>query len=1482
MRIVIDLQGAQTESRYRGIGRYTLSFAQAVVRNRGQHEIFLALSGLFPDTIEQIRAAFDGLLPQENIRVWSAPGPISEAQLDNEVRQEVAEALREAFLKSLHPDVIHMTSLFEGFLDDAATSIGVFDTTTPVSVSLYDLIPLLNPDQYLKPNPRYERFYMRKVDFLRKASAYLAISKYSREEAVRALGISDEKVLNISSAIEACFVRLNMGQHEVDQLKHKFGISKSFVLYTGGSDERKNLPRLIQAYAGLSQDIRGSHQLVLAGKISKNEIANFFHIAQSAGLHEGELRFTGHISDEELVKLYNICDLYVLPSWHEGFGLPVLEAMACGAPVICANASSLPEVIGFKGALFDPFDVGAITEKITHALTDDGFRTLLREHGTKQVKNFSWDLTAQSAIQKWELLKNTETKKSQTANRKPRLAFVSPLPPERTGVADYSADLLPALAEYYEIDVVVAGSLDVYSQSSQAINLRDVAWLRANASNFDRVVYQMGNSPFHHHMLSLLQEVPGVVVLHDFFLGDLFAWMEMHNREPHEWTKSLYESHGYGAVKNRFKVANAAKSRFPANWGVLKYARGVIVHSEFARNLGLQWYGNKVADSWEVIPLLRSQPIKIDKKVARERLGIEANIFLVCSFGYLDETKLNDRLIKAWLDSNLAADQACNLVFVGENNGGSYGSDLRRIIGDKGNNIRITGYVDHETYNLYLAAADCGVQLRKDSKGESSAAILDCMNYGLPVIANAGGTFSEINSSAIQFIAQDFSNQELVNGLEIIKKEPELRLEIGSKASAIILERHSPKKCAERYMLAIEKFLQAAPFKFQDILSSIKLKERLPRNDVDLRSLSKVMSETFPLTQPVRRLFLDLTATCEQDLGTGIERVAKSLAKNLIDQPPSGYRIEPVFLTNKGGFWNYRYARSYTLDLLGLPSEILDNEVIDPVNGDILLTLDISGAALIDAEREGLYRHYRDLGVSVYAVVYDLLPVRMPQVFPPGVNESHANWLRAISQFDGAICISKAVENDLATWQREIGIGWDGRRPYNISNWPLGADLFDSFSNKPLPSNAQAVLNKLRAAPSFLMVGTLEPRKGYLQTLEAFTELWKSGSAVNLVIVGREGWKGLPDEMRREIPGLIQAIRNHPELNERLFWLDGISDEYLRKIYEASTCLIAASFDEGFGLPLIESALNGLPIIARDIPVFREVAGDCAYYFQGNSPESLAEAIGAWLVMKANQAYPKSKDIAWITWHQSAKLLADTLIKGNWTNRQVGDEIKARAIREHLTMIHLARIQMVSTLLPAGEIILDLGGANCPLYLMGYPHAFKKLYLIDLPPEDRCDMYKEVSIDSNHSGTGEIVIKYGDMTELDAFSDESVDFVWSGQSIEHIPFDAGLRMCKAVYRVLKKGGAFCLDTPNRLITEIHTQDIGGGFIHPEHFIEYTPIQLQKQLEDAGFLVRTIRGVCEMPITAAGGKFDYTDFIYGDQISDRVDQSYIQYFHCEKI
>ena len=161
----------------------------------------------------------------------------------------------------------------------------------------------------------------------------------------------------------------------------------------------------------------------------------------------------------------------------------------------------------------------------------------------------------------------------------------------------------------------------------------------------------------------------------------------------------------------------------------------------------------------------------------------------------------------------------------------------------------------------------------------------------------------------------------------------------------------------------------------------------------------------------------------------------------------------------------------------------------------------------------------------------------------------------------------------------------------------------------------------------------------------AFDLLRKQGIEVNLVIVGHEGWKGLEDHARRDIPATVEALRTHPELNKYLFWLEGISDEFLEQVYAASSCLIAASYGEGFGLPLIEAAQKGIPIIARDIPVFREVAGEHAHYFTANHPEELANAIKIWLQLYSDNQHTHSKGMPWLSWQQSAENLHTSLLK---------------------------------------------------------------------------------------------------------------------------------------------------------------------------------------------------------------------------------------------
>jgi glycosyltransferase involved in cell wall biosynthesis len=379
---------------------------------------------------------------------------------------------------------------------------------------------------------------------------------------------------------------------------------------------------------------------------------------------------------------------------------------------------------------------------------------------------------------------------------------------------------------------------------------------------------------------------------------------------------------------------------------------------------------------------------------------------------------------------------------------------------------------------------------------------------------------------------------------------------------------------------------------------------------------------------PKRQILLEISELVQRDVGSGIQRVVRSILNESLENPPRGFRVEPVYATPNRG---YRYARNYARRL---GSNIPDNANNDPIEyapGDVFLGLDLQ-PQVVQAQR-AFYQTLRNHGVKVRFVIYDLLCVLMPEHFLPGSGEGFAQWLDVVMESDGAICISKAVADDARAWFDTHGAV--RQRPFEIDWFHLGADTRHHAPLAGLSEEGETTLQKITLKRSFLTVSTIEPRKGHAQVLAAFERLWSDGIETNLVIVGREGW--MVDE-------LCDKIRSHSELNQRLFWLDGVNDEYLEKVYSASTCLIAASYGEGFGLPLIEAAQHGLPILARDIPIFREVAGEHASYFQAQTPADLAIAIENWLILHKEEQHPGSKSMKYLTWAESAELLLGKII----------------------------------------------------------------------------------------------------------------------------------------------------------------------------------------------------------------------------------------------
>lgn len=408
-----------------------------------------------------------------------------------------------------------------------------------------------------------------------------------------------------------------------------------------------------------------------------------------------------------------------------------------------------------------------------------------------------------------------------------------------------------------------------------------------------------------------------------------------------------------------------------------------------------------------------------------------------------------------------------------------------------------------------------------------------------------------------------------------------------------------------------------------------------PRNRA-LIATAEALAENAPSSAP-RQLLFDISAVAGNDLKTGIQRVVRSILLALVDNPPAGFRVEPVY--GSGLQQRYRYARRFTLGLLGCGSIAAEDDPIAYQDGDIFLCPDLSKYTTLT--NLDTFDDMRARGVAVYFVVHDILPLLQAHVFPYGAPEHFRQYIQAIAQHaDGAVCVSRAVADELGDW---LGVHGAPRasdaKPFKIGFFHHGADLDASAPSSGMPVDAAHVLASMAARPTLLMVGTLEPRKAHAQALAAFDLLWRDGADVNLVIVGKQGWMVEP---------LVVALGAHPQLGKKLFWLQGVSDQMLTEAYRLSAALLAPSLGEGFGLPLIEAAQHSLPIIARDIPVFREVCGTHAFYFNGIKPAQLAAAIAQWLSLFRQNLAPDSASMPWQTWSDSARQLLGAIVEERW------------------------------------------------------------------------------------------------------------------------------------------------------------------------------------------------------------------------------------------
>jgi glycosyltransferase involved in cell wall biosynthesis len=445
LRILIDLQGAQNNSRYRGIGRYSLALAKGIARNAGTHRVFILLNGLFPETIEPIRSSFSGILGERQFLIFTTPGPVAELRGGSIWRRLTAELLREYTIDTFSPDVLLITSMIEGAQDDTVTSVAKLSPSVPAAAVIYDLIPLTNPESYGN-DELSKRWYRSKLDSLRQVDLLLSISQATMDEAIELLNIEPNRITNISAAAEDCFLSANVSEAQSSVILKRHGVNRKFLMHASAFETRKNFQGLIKSYGALPRGIRADYQLVLVCKLDPRERDDLMGLAKNVGLASGEIVLTGFLPDDDLIALYAACHLFVFPSFQEGFGLPALEAMCCGTATIGSNTTSIPEVIGREDALFDPTSVENMTAVIRKSLTDASFYNTLKNHAKEQAARFSWNKTAMRAIGSMEKLVFSSDR-----GASPQVNSIAKRRILLNAVADVSMDFSPDDSEILEL-----------------------------------------------------------------------------------------------------------------------------------------------------------------------------------------------------------------------------------------------------------------------------------------------------------------------------------------------------------------------------------------------------------------------------------------------------------------------------------------------------------------------------------------------------------------------------------------------------------------------------------------------------------------------------------------------------------------------------------------------------------------------------------------------------------------------------------------------------------------------------------------------------------------------------------------------------------------------------------------------------------------------------------------------------------------------
>ena len=387
MRLGIDLKPFSTGSKYRGIGMYARGLIRELQQHEGWEFHFLDMYGCY-DGDPELRGK--SILHQYNMGPQIVDVGVRQLFRD-ECTKNLVKAATEHFLEQSQIDAMLFPSPHEyGGLYEAEWFCSIFKIGI-----VYDVIPLLFPEQCLF-DITTKKDYERALRFLRGMDLLLANSQTTKKDIVRCLGIPEEKIVVIYAGIDECYKRLE--KVAVKPLKEKYGISNPFIMFAGGIDFKKNIEDLIAAYARCGKSVIKRYQLVIVGKTAQNVADKYLAVARECGVGERVI-CAGFVPLEDLVALYNIAELLVFPSLYEGFGLPVIEAMACGTRVLTSNVSSMKELAEGHATLVDPESVKSIANGIQSVFARPIETLQLAESSIPYAKTFTWKAVAKRTVE---------------------------------------------------------------------------------------------------------------------------------------------------------------------------------------------------------------------------------------------------------------------------------------------------------------------------------------------------------------------------------------------------------------------------------------------------------------------------------------------------------------------------------------------------------------------------------------------------------------------------------------------------------------------------------------------------------------------------------------------------------------------------------------------------------------------------------------------------------------------------------------------------------------------------------------------------------------------------------------------------------------------------------------------------------------------------------------------------------------------------